>query len=47
VRNLEILVKRIPDSEAKITAMRERMKKFAEMRAERVSNLQAQTVGQS
>ena len=31
--NLETLVKRIPDSEAKITAMRERMKKFAEMRA--------------
>jgi hypothetical protein len=47
LRNLETLVKRIPESEAKITAMRERMKKFAEMRAERVSNLQAQTVGQS
>ena len=31
--NLETLVKRIPDHEAKITAMRERMKKFAEMRA--------------
>ena len=31
--NLETLVKRIPDSEAKITAMKERMKKFAEMRA--------------
>ena len=31
--NLETLVKRIPDSEAKITAMRERMKQFAEMRA--------------
>ena len=31
--NLETLVKRIPDSEAKITAMRERMKNFAEMRA--------------
>jgi hypothetical protein len=35
LRNLETLVKRIPDSEAKITAMRERMKKFGEMRAER------------
>jgi len=45
--NLETLVKRIPDSEAKITAMRERMKKFAAMRAERVANSQAQTVGQS
>jgi hypothetical protein len=45
LRNLETLVKRIPDSEAKITAMRERMKKFAEMRAERVAKSQA--VGQS
>ena len=35
LRNLETLVKRIPDSEEKITAMRERMKKFGEMRAER------------
>ncbi|MCA1606405.1 MAG: hypothetical protein LC775_13270 [Acidobacteria bacterium] len=34
-RNLETLVKRIPDSEEKLTAMRERMKKFGEMRAER------------
>jgi len=35
LRNLETLVKRIPDSEQKIVAMRERMKKFAEMRAAR------------
>ena len=47
LRNLETLVKRIPDSEEKIAAMRERMKKFATMRAERVANSQAQTVGQS
>ncbi|MGH9966859.1 MAG: DUF4760 domain-containing protein [Pyrinomonadaceae bacterium] len=33
--NLEKLVKRIPDCEEKIAGMRERMKKFAEMRAER------------
>ncbi len=37
LRNLETLVKRIPDSEAKIAAMRERMKKFAEMRAARTA----------
>ena len=47
LRNLETLVKRIPDSEKKLTAMRERMKQFAEMRAERVANSQVQTVGQS
>lgn len=41
--NLETLVKRIPDSEKKIIAMRERMKKFAEMRAERAAK--AQTAG--
>src|SRR5687767_4013329 len=35
LRNLETLVKRIPDSEEKITAMRARMQKFGEMRAER------------
>ena len=35
LRNLETLVKRIPDSEQKIISMRERMKKFAEMRAAR------------
>ncbi len=38
--NLETLVKRIPDHEAKITAMRERMKKFAEMSAERAAKAQ-------
>ncbi len=37
LRNLETLVKRIPDSEAKIAALRERMKKFAEMRAARTA----------
>ena len=41
LRNLETLVKRIPDSEAKIAAMRERMKKFAEMRAARTAPAQA------
>ena len=41
LRNLETLVKRIPDSERKIVAMRERMKKFAEMRAERSGMNQA------
>ena len=41
LRNLETLVKRIPDSEEKIVAMRERMKKFAEMRAERTAKGQA------
>ncbi len=46
LRNLETLVKRIPDSEAKITTMRERMKKFGEMRAEREA-AKAQAVGQS
>src|SRR5882672_8697039 len=35
LHNLETLVKRIPDSEQTIIAMRERMKKFAAMRAER------------
>lgn len=35
LRNLETLVKRIPDSEQKIATMRERMKKLAEMRAAR------------
>jgi len=43
--NLETLVKRIPESEQKIAAMRERMKKFAEMSAERVAKGQA--AGQS
>ena len=46
--NLETLVKRIPDSEQKIANMRARMKKFAEMRAEReAAKVQAQAVGQS
>lgn len=35
--NLETLVKRIPNIEEKITAMRARMKKFGEMRAERAA----------
>ena len=39
--NLETLVKRIPESEEKITALRERIKKFAEMRAERAAKAQA------
>ena len=43
--NLETLVKRMPESEQKIAAMRERMKKFAEMSAERVAKGQA--AGQS
>jgi hypothetical protein len=41
LRNLETLVKRVPDSEQKIATLRERMKKFAEMRAERSSGTQA------
>ncbi|MEP6922440.1 MAG: hypothetical protein ABI967_15055 [bacterium] len=40
LRNLETLVKRIPDSEEKISAMRERMKTFAAMRAERAAKAQ-------
>ena len=40
LRNLETLVKRIPDSEQTIIAMRERMKKFAAMRAERDTKAQ-------
>ncbi len=43
--NLQKLVKRIPESEAKITAIRERMKKFATMREER--SAKAQTAGQA
>ncbi|HKP46663.1 MAG TPA: hypothetical protein VJT50_08690 [Pyrinomonadaceae bacterium] len=39
--NLEVLVKRIPDHEQRITNMRERMKRFAAMRAERAANAQA------
>ncbi len=45
LRNLETLVKRIPESEQKLAAMRERMKKFAEMRAERAAK--TQTAGQA
>jgi len=41
LRNLETLVKRIPDSEQKIISMRERMKQFAEMRAARSATAQA------
>jgi hypothetical protein len=41
LHNLETLVKRIPDVEEKIPAMRERMKTFAAMRAERTANAQA------
>ena len=37
LRNLETLVKRIPNIEEKIGSMRERMKKFAEMRAEQAA----------
>jgi len=46
LKNLETLVIRIPDAEAKITAMRARMKKFAEIRAEREAT-KAQAVGQA
>jgi hypothetical protein len=41
--NLETLIKRIPNHEERIGAMRERMKKFAEMRAERAAKGQAAT----
>jgi hypothetical protein len=40
LRNLETLVKRIPNIEEKIATMRERMKKFAEMREERAAKTQ-------
>lgn len=39
--NMETLVKRIPDIDAKITAMNERMKQFAAMRAEHAAKAQA------
>jgi len=39
--NLETLVKRIPNIEEKLIAMRARMKKFADMRQERTANTQA------
>lgn len=41
LRNLETLVKRIPNIDEKLIAMRARMKKFAEMRQERAANNQA------
>jgi hypothetical protein len=41
LRNLETLVKRIPNIDEKLIAMRARMKKFAEMRLERSANTQA------
>ena len=40
LRNLETLVKRIPNIDEKLIAMRERMKKFAEMREERSAKTQ-------
>jgi hypothetical protein len=36
LKNLETVVKRIPDIETKLPAMRERMAKFAAMRAEQM-----------
>lgn len=41
--NLETLIKRIPNIDEKIATMRERMKKFAAMRAERAAK--SQTAG--
>lgn len=41
LHNLETLVKRIPNIDEKIATMRERMKKFAELRAERTAKAQA------
>ena len=43
LKNLETVVKRIPDIETKLPAMRERMSKFAAMRAEQMK-AQAATV---
>ena len=40
LNNLETLVKRIPNIDEKIATMRERMKKFGEMRAERAAKTQ-------
>lgn len=42
LRNLETLVKRIPNIDEKIATMRERMKKFAELRAERAAKADAE-----
>ena len=39
--NLETLVKRVPDYEEKLNALRERMKRFAAMREERSARVQA------
>jgi hypothetical protein len=47
LQNLETLVKRIPNIDEKITTMRERMKKFAELRAERTAKAQAAATGVS
>lgn len=41
--NLETLIKRIPNIDEKIATMRERMKKFGELRAERAAKAQAAT----
>lgn len=41
LQNLETLIKRIPNSEDRITGLRARMKKFAEMREERAAKAQA------
>ena len=41
LRNLETLVKRIPNIDEKLITMRARMKKFAEMREEQAANTQA------
>ena len=41
LRNLETLVKRIPNIEEKIAVMRERMKRFAQLREERAAKAQA------
>jgi len=42
LKNLETVVKRMPNIEARMASMRERMTKFAEMRAAK-----AQAAGQS
>ena len=41
LENLETLVKRLPNHEERIGALRERMQKFAAMRAEREAKVQA------
>jgi hypothetical protein len=43
LQNLEKLVKRIPNVDEKIAALRGRMKKFADLRAERAAKTQAAT----